>query len=299
MQFGKYVSLKEIIEGVYINTGIQNIDFTESLFHSVRMLGKLGVPQVYQTKITDGGTGNLSPIEITNYKGDLPFDMVGAPQGIRDYDTKMSFTYSTDIFFQDPGGTTTGVIFEPTYPETDYTEFQAITVDQIGSDEFVNQRFLFFKDQFESEVNRNLEIHALNSNIGRTNVMRTYTIDGNQIITNIKQCKLEMVYNAIYTDKDGYPMIPDDEIIKEAMEKYLQERIDYKLWRVGKITNDVYKDTQQKYHWAMAQARSHGCTPTIDQMQSIANTWLRLIPDLRSHKSGFKFNSEQERIWYK
>ena len=64
----------------------------------------------------------------------------------------------------------------------------------------------------------------------------TYKIQGNCIFTSIEDGNIEISYNSILVDKDGYPMIPDDESFIDAIEKFVKRERYNILFDEGKIS---------------------------------------------------------------
>ena len=64
----------------------------------------------------------------------------------------------------------------------------------------------------------------------------TYKIQGNCIFTSIEDGNIEISYNSILVDKDGYPMIPDDESFIDAIEKFVKKERYNILFDEGKIS---------------------------------------------------------------
>lgn len=124
----------------------------------------------------------------------------------------------------------------------------------------------------------------------------TYKIQGMVIYTSIKQGDIELAYRAIMVDSDGYPMIPDDSSFINALELYIKKKHFTTLFDLGKISHQVLQNTQQEYCWAIGQAQSSLTIPTIDQMESIKNSWTTLVPRMNSHREGFKTEGTQEKI---
>lgn len=124
----------------------------------------------------------------------------------------------------------------------------------------------------------------------------TYKIQGGVIFTSMESGTIEIAYNAIGLDSDGYPLIPDNESFREALELFIKKKHFTKLFDEGKITPAVYNNVLQQYAWAVGQAQSDLIRPTIDQMQSITNSLNTLIPRVNEHSSGFVNNGTMERI---
>ena len=124
----------------------------------------------------------------------------------------------------------------------------------------------------------------------------TYKIQGNCIFTSIEDGNIEISYNGILVDKDGYPMIPDDESFVDAIEKFVKKERYNILFDEGKISQQSLQIAQQEYAFAVGQASTSLVMPTIDQMESIKNMWTSLIQRTTHHKDSFSQLSNQEYI---
>lgn len=124
----------------------------------------------------------------------------------------------------------------------------------------------------------------------------TYKIQGNVIFTSIKEGTIEIAYNAFAVDSDGYPMIPDNSSFINALELYIKKKHFNVLFDTGKINQAVWAQVCQDYAWAVGQAQSDLVRPTIDQMQSITNSFNTLISRTSEHKTGFINHGSAEKI---
>lgn len=115
----------------------------------------------------------------------------------------------------------------------------------------------------------------------------TYKIQGNVIITSIKETTLRLAYRAHKVDADGFPMIPDNGSFPRALELYIQKRYFTNLFNSGKISRDVLHNTQQEYAFYAGQASNDLVKLSIDQMQSITNMWTSLLQRHHKHADGF------------
>ena len=50
-------------------------------------------------------------------------------------------------------------------------------------------------------------------------------------------------YQAVPVDSDGYPMIPDNESFEEAIYWYINMKLTYPDWKMGRV-DAVYYDTR-------------------------------------------------------
>lgn len=124
----------------------------------------------------------------------------------------------------------------------------------------------------------------------------TYKIQGGVIYTTIKEGTIEMAYHAIATDKEGYPLIPDNSSFIRALELYIKKHFFTILYDTGKLNAGIYNNVCQEYAWAVGQAQSDLVRPTIDQMQAITNSLNTLVPRVTEHSRGFINNGTQEKI---
>lgn len=125
----------------------------------------------------------------------------------------------------------------------------------------------------------------------------TYKIQGSCIITSIPDGKIEIAYEALPIDDDGYPLIPDNSSYSRALELYIKVQWFTVLFDTGKISPQVLSNTQQQYAWAVGQAQTDLIRPTIDQMETISNMWNKLLPDrTKDHDSGYLHEGTKEHI---
>ena len=122
----------------------------------------------------------------------------------------------------------------------------------------------------------------------------TYKIQGMIIYTSIKDGCIEMAYEAIPVDCDGYPLIPDNSSFREALELYITKRRYKVLYDTGKLRGDVYQLTCQEYAFLVGQAQNSLIMPTIDEMEAITNMWCTLLPRVTEHSTGFINSGSKE-----
>lgn len=124
----------------------------------------------------------------------------------------------------------------------------------------------------------------------------TYKIQGNVIFTSMKEGTIEMAYEAMAVDSEGYPLIPDNSSFIRALEAYIKKQAFTILFDLGKISPQVYNNALQDYAWAVGQAQSDMVRPSIDQMQSITNSLNTLVTRTNEHSTGFINNGSMEKI---
>lgn len=122
----------------------------------------------------------------------------------------------------------------------------------------------------------------------------TYKIQGDVIYTSNMEGKIEVSYQSIEIDEDGFPLIPDNASFIKALELYIKKHWFTILYDLNKINAGVYQNVQQEYAWYVGQAQSDLIRPSVDEMESITNMWNALVQRVRDHKQGFKTTGTRE-----
>lgn len=131
------------------------------------------------------------------------------------------------------------------------------------------------------------------SNVNTSNAQPTFTINNSNITFNIESGKACMAYWAFPVDDEGYPMIPDVEVIKSAVTNFIIERLDWRLFRKNLISGEIYKLSQRERNWYMAAAESAMKIPDEHQMEVMKNIALKMVIRKDDYMSAFKNSSNQ------
>lgn len=125
----------------------------------------------------------------------------------------------------------------------------------------------------------------------------TYVITPGYIKTNLKEGYLMMVYARIPINEEGYPMIPDHVSFMEAIYWYINLKLLYPQWKSGQIRDAVYYDARSSWNFYCRQAYGVSMMPNVDQLESIKNSWLRIVPELREHNTFFSTLGQEQTIY--
>ena len=124
-----------------------------------------------------------------------------------------------------------------------------------------------------------------------------YYVEDGYAKTSFEAGKVCISYMAFPTDAECYPLVPDDISFKEAMFWYI-----YKKMLLGATFDSSkngidygFADQQWKYY--CTQARNAAVFPDIDKMESFMNQWVRLIPNMNHHDSGFENLGARENLY--
>lgn len=123
-----------------------------------------------------------------------------------------------------------------------------------------------------------------------------YKLQNGIIFTSMRNGCIEMAYEGLATDEDGFPLIPDNEKVAIAMEYYILSRYLEPMWLMGKITDKAFEYIQQKRYFYMPSAFTALQMPNYDGMESVMNGINRLILSTTMHEKFYKKMGEEERL---
>lgn len=124
----------------------------------------------------------------------------------------------------------------------------------------------------------------------------TYKIQGGMIYTSIEEGEIELSYQAIATDKEGYPLLLDNSSFTRALELYIKKQWFTILCDLGKIQFPILQNVQQEYAWAVGDCQTEFNRMSIDQAESFYNSWRTLLVRDSEHNKGFRNNGAKEYI---
>lgn len=130
--------------------------------------------------------------------------------------------------------------------------------------------------------------------VGRYGTDLTYKIQGCVIYTSTKDTDIEIAYNAIATDSEGYPLLPDNPSFLRALEAYVKKQQFTILFDLGKLQPAILQNAQQEYAFYVGQCQTDMIMPSIDQMESLTNLWIALIARANEHSKGFINSGSKE-----
>ena len=125
----------------------------------------------------------------------------------------------------------------------------------------------------------------------------TFKTNERVIFTSFPEGKVTVAYKAIAVDEDGFPLLIDDEIYLDALEKYITMEVFKQKFRVGKTTAQVYQDVQQDYYAAVRLLQGHLTMPTQSELESIGRIWNTMIPSRHHFEKGHVDTGNKEYLW--
>lgn len=122
----------------------------------------------------------------------------------------------------------------------------------------------------------------------------TYKIQGMVIFTSTKDIDLEIAYRAFATDEEGYPLLPDNTSFLRGLENYIKLQWFTIKYDMGELPENVMRNTQQEYAWAVGDAQSEFARLSLDEAETLFNSFKMLLPRNHQHWQGFFTNGAKE-----
>lgn len=297
----KVTSVKRVISKVFTDLDLKEGDhrISDLVEWAGEAVKKIGAFPTLLTKVT--GKGGLPLLELSNYQVKLPCDLTAINQ----------VAYSP---------TATGPFYPMIYGSGSFdqgvpTESSSTVLTTVTDRALVELAMDLYSETYEVALARintdqisRAQLEALLVTPGSLNVIRddtsgsadyTYVVTPGYIKTAIKTGYIMLSYQAVPVDNDGYPMIPDDESFEEAIYWYINMKLTYPDWKMGRVRDAVYYDARNSWNFYRKQAYAHAMMPNIDQLESIKNAWLRLVPEINEHANGFSTLADAQIIYNK
>lgn len=105
-------------------------------------------------------------------------------------------------------------------------------------------------------------------------ITESYTLNPNYINTSFKDGCITIYFLGIERDCDGYPMVIDDAIYREALCWYILMKL---LGRGFKHQTFTYKDAEDRWKYTYPKARNRSKIPDIDGYELFRKTWTGMV----------------------
>jgi len=122
----------------------------------------------------------------------------------------------------------------------------------------------------------------------------TYSINNNLIYTSFKEGVIQIAYESIVTDEEGFPMIPDLAEVKQALKYYILWQYAEPSYYRGEVTRNVYEDIKQEYAWYIGSASNKLNMLSLDKAKTLENGLIRLFQSVDFHNTSWKSFSKKE-----
>jgi hypothetical protein len=289
------VSVKRVIAKVMTDLDLQegNHRITDMVEYAGEAIKKIGAFPTLLTRVT--GKGGLPLLEISNYQAKLPCDLTAINQVA--YSTSESGPFYPMVYGSGS--------FDAGVPDVTSTGTSTVLNDKIVVEQAMDLYGLNYADALlylntyparRESIESLLLTGTVSSNGPRD---YTYIVTPGYIKTTLQTGYLMLSYQAVPVDSEGYPMIPDDESFEEAIYWYINMKLTYPEWKMGRVRDAVYYDAKSSWNYYRKQAYGNAMMPNIDQLESIKNAWLRLVPEIHEHGNAFTTLNERQTIYNK
>ena len=129
-----------------------------------------------------------------------------------------------------------------------------------------------------------------------TRVDHTYSLNSKYVNVNFEKGNINIIYKAIATDEECYPLVLDNEVLLRCVESYIK-------WKWFDILNDMEMISDRKlgkaesdYCFNVAQADANLKLPSADEMETLTNMMTQILPSTTEFQRRFEFLGAQERM---
>lgn len=126
------------------------------------------------------------------------------------------------------------------------------------------------------------EIYQYSGNVAKDYGGPTYSIKDNHIDISVETATLELAYTAFKVDENGFPMIPNNERVKECVRSYITYRMDHKLWRRNKLSDKVYEESKRESDWYIGSAQNALRIMNPERRKIWTKYWTQVLPTMMS-----------------
>lgn len=124
-----------------------------------------------------------------------------------------------------------------------------------------------------------------------------YSVKPGYIMTNVPCGFLKLSYSAIPTDENSYPLIPDLASYKEAIYWYVTMKLKYPEYLNGRMNREIYYDIRRSWNFYCKQAYAEALMPNEDGLESIKNTWNKIVPEYNDHNTFYSHTGSRQLIY--
>jgi hypothetical protein len=124
----------------------------------------------------------------------------------------------------------------------------------------------------------------------------TYRVNENYIFTDCEEINLEIAYLSLPFTDEGELKIPDNQRYVNGLSAYVAERLAFKKFLSGEITQTNYEYIAREAAFYVKSARNGMLTPDIPQAENLKNMRIKLIVNSNNFATGFKYIASPSNI---
>lgn len=123
-----------------------------------------------------------------------------------------------------------------------------------------------------------------------------YDIKPGYLVSNIKDGWIKIRYQAIYTDEEGMPLIPDLPSYFEAIYWYIAMKLIYIDYFRGNKSQALYYDAKRSWNFYRNQAYAEALLPNDNEIDNIKDTWHTLVPEYNAYDEFYSTTGDEQHI---
>jgi|32_taG_2_1085360.scaffolds.fasta_scaffold32715_2 hypothetical protein len=273
-----YIPLETVLDDIH--SMVPDIDWDEGIFLEWAAKGyrKLNLPAKYEEVVTF--------IPIVDHVGSLPKDLIHINQMFYKCSTELLTKEESDYIAQITG-------IEEDKP------FYRLIEDPERFFQQIKDATYWFNEYYRPlrKYSGNFGFAPCTQDIPRNNCEHHYVREGCAIRTSFSNGCIILSYKRRVVGKDGLDLIPDDEVLKDALFHFCM----YRFWMSRSMSHEQGTLQQYRFHLQMydhmgkrAVARLN--FPDLDQMENLSNYNQRLVPRSNLYDSAFSRLSNRENI---
>ena len=256
----KFISSKDVIGKVFRDLKPTDASWT---YDAVEWIGEaldfIGWHGIFDHKVEE--------VTIADHRGALPCDLYNLTQV--EYNGQ-ALVYGTDTAGFDQSRTTAAT---PNTQGTTYTS--AVIADTNPTDDQSSPAFT---------------LRTSTDNRAGTDY---YMINVGNLVTSFEEGTVKLHYTAYPVDGDGFPLVPDNIYVKQALQWYIIRQM-----MMGGYIHPVFnwQTADQKWGHYCVASQNDLAFPSIDKMETMKNMFVRLAPNMNAHADFFQGQETQGRL---
>lgn len=261
---GRVVSLKLVADRLMQNPVLKDLTWEFIVDKAVEVMSLLDAPALYISKEED--------ISIVNYKGKLPTDVMHVKQVFK-----------------------VGSVLTPSATSTGLDNNYSTSAAQAATSTSSNSGYTLIPLRTGTDTLHDHYGSYKYASPGTTGG-ETYTMNNNNIFTNFESGTVVIVYRAIATDEECYPLIANNATLLRCIESYIKYRWFDILNDMDQVSGQKLNKAEVDYLANVAQADSNLKLPSDDEMESLVNQMTQLMPSRSQFEDRFAFLGAKEHL---
>jgi len=124
----------------------------------------------------------------------------------------------------------------------------------------------------------------------------TYGLNSKYVTVNFEKGSINVIYKAIATDEECYPLVLDNETLLRCVESYIKYRWYDILNDMDMLSDRKLNKAETDYCFNVAQADANLKLPSADEMETLTNMITQILPSTTEFKRRFEFLGQQEQM---